>query len=51
MALKDLGLAEADLDSAAEIATRNSYWNPREITQEGIRALLWRAWSGAAPAA
>jgi maleylacetate reductase len=51
MALKDLGLAKADLDSAAEIATRNPYWNPREITREGIRALLWRAWSGAAPAA
>jgi maleylacetate reductase len=51
MALKDLGLAEADLNRAAEIATRNPYWNPREITQADVRALLGRAWSGAAPAA
>ncbi len=50
-ALKDLGLMEADLDTAAEIAIRNPYWNPREITREGLRALLERAWSGAAPAA
>lgn len=49
LALKDLGLAEHDLDRAAEIATRNPYWNPREITRDGIRALLQRAWEGAAP--
>lgn len=49
MALKDLGLAESDLDRAAEIATRNPYWNPREVTIEGIRGLLQNAWSGEAP--
>ena len=31
LALKDLGLSEADLDRAAEIATENPYWNPRPI--------------------
>ena len=49
MALKDLGLAESDLDRAAEIATRNPYWNPREITRDGVRELLQDAWSGEAP--
>lgn len=48
-ALKDLGVAEADLDRMAELATTNPYWNPREITKHGIRALLGRAWEGAAP--
>ena len=49
-ALRDLGLREADLDRAAEIATRNPYWNPREITRDGIRALLDAAWRGDPPA-
>lgn len=49
LALKDLGLAEADLDRATEIALSKPYWNPREITQDGIRALLQSAWSGEAP--
>ncbi|MEM6422899.1 MAG: maleylacetate reductase [Pseudomonadota bacterium] len=50
-ALKDLGLTEVDLDRAAEIATSNPYWNPREIARDGLRALLARAWAGDAPAA
>lgn len=48
-ALRDLGLSEADLDKATEIALSKPYWNPREITAEGIRALLQNAWSGEAP--
>ncbi len=51
MALKELGVAEHDLDRVAELATQNPYWNPREITKDGIRALLGRAWVGAAPQA
>lgn len=51
MALKGLGVAAADLDRMAELATTNPYWNPREITQAGIRALLGRAWEGALPQA
>ena len=49
-ALRDLGLRETDLDRAAEIATRNPYWNPREITRDGIRGLLDAAWRGDPPA-
>lgn len=51
MALKDLGVAESDLDRMAGLAMQNLYWNPREITETGIRALLQRAWEGAPPQA
>jgi len=47
--LADLGMAEADLDRAAEIATRNPYYNPRPIDRDGIRALLDDAWHGRRP--
>jgi maleylacetate reductase len=49
MALKDLGLSEADLDRAADIATENPYWNPRPIDRQSIRALLQDAWEGSRP--
>ncbi|MBX4864356.1 maleylacetate reductase [Rhizobium sophorae] len=50
LALKDLGLSEADLDRAAGIATENPYWNPRPIDRQSIRALLQDAWEGKRPA-
>ncbi|MBX9457622.1 MAG: maleylacetate reductase [Rhizobium sp.] len=49
MALRDLGLTEADLDRAAEIATSNPYSNPRPIDRGSIRSLLQNAWSGGRP--
>ncbi|UWM78145.1 maleylacetate reductase (plasmid) [Rhizobium sp. WSM4643] len=49
MALRDLGMKEADLDRAAELAEQNPYWNPRPIEREAIRALLQSAWEGARP--
>ncbi|MBM2294504.1 maleylacetate reductase [Sulfitobacter pseudonitzschiae] len=49
LALRDIGMTEADLDRAAEIATRNAYWNPRGIDRDGIRALLDAAWRGERP--
>lgn len=51
MALRDLGLTEADLDKAANIATENPYWNPRPIDKPSIRALLQQAWEGLRPTA
>lgn len=51
LALRDLGMKEADLDRAAGIATQNPYWNPRPIEAGALRRLLQNAWSGAAPAA
>lgn len=50
-ALRDLGMAEADLDRAADIAAQNPYWNPRPVERDAIRALLQAAWAGDAPRA
>jgi maleylacetate reductase len=47
--LKELGLAESDLDRAADIATEQPYWNPRPLTRDAIRALLDDAWHGRRP--
>ncbi len=49
LALRAFGLAEADLDHAADLAVRNPYWNPRPIERAAIRALLQRAWAGDRP--
>lgn len=49
MALRDLGLKEADLDRAADLAAANPYWNPRPVIRDGIRALLQAAWAGEPP--
>lgn len=50
MRLADLGLSEADLDRAAEIAAKNPYANPRPISRDGIRDLLQQAHTGICPA-
>jgi len=49
MALRDLGLAEGELDRAADLAVQNPYWNPRPIERDEIRELLQRAWAGDPP--
>lgn len=49
--LQALGMQEADVAKAADIALSNPYWNPREIEREGIHALIQRAWQGAPPEA
>ncbi len=51
LALRDLGMKEADLDRATEIATQNPYWNPRPVEAGAVRRLLQAAWDGTAPAA
>ena len=48
--LAEIGMRESDLDHAAEIATRNPYYNPRSVTREGVRALLDDAYFGRRPA-
>ena len=53
IALKDIGMKEADLDRAAELAVSNPYWNPRPFgpaERGAIRALLQRAFDGETPA-
>lgn len=48
-ALRDIGMSHDDLDKAADIATRNPYFNPRPVTRDGIRDLLEQAWHGNRP--
>jgi maleylacetate reductase len=48
-ALRDIGMREADLDRAAELAAANPYWNPRPIERSAIRALLQVAYEGRRP--
>lgn len=49
MALADFGVEERALDHVADLAVQSPYANPVQITREGIRALLGRAYSGFAP--
>ena len=47
--LADLGLTEADLDHAADIAVQNPYANPRPFGRADIRSLLQSAYNGQRP--
>ena len=49
--LQLLGLPAEAIDEAADLAMRNPYWNPRPFDRAALRALLARAWAGAAPCA
>jgi maleylacetate reductase len=46
VSLAELGMPEAGIDKATDLAMANSYWNPRTLDKAGVRALLARAWSG-----
>jgi maleylacetate reductase len=48
-ALRDLGVAAADLERIADLALASPYWNPRPLDREAIVGLLRRAWAGAPP--
>lgn len=47
--LAEMGLTQADLDLAADIALQNPYYNPRPVTREGVREMLQAAFEGRAP--
>ncbi|CAB3743461.1 maleylacetate reductase [Paraburkholderia rhynchosiae] len=49
-ALRDIGMKEADLDRACDIALSNPYWNPQPIERDALRLLLQNAWEGRPPA-
>jgi maleylacetate reductase len=49
--LAEIGMPEDGVARAAELATKNPYWNPRPVEAGGIRDLLRRAWAGAPPEA
>ena len=48
-ALSELGMHEAAIDQAADLAVRNAYPNPRPLEREALRRLLARAWAGDPP--
>lgn len=47
--LKEMGMTEADLEKAAEIAVQNPYYNPRPVTKDGVRDMLQAAFEGRKP--
>jgi len=47
--LRQLGMTEADLDRAADIATERPYWNPRPAGHVAVRAVLQAAFDGVRP--
>ncbi|PTX02344.1 maleylacetate reductase [Pararhodobacter aggregans] len=51
LSLKEVGITEADLDRAADLAVENRYSNPRPFERADIRALLQQAWDGTRPGA
>ena len=49
VALKDIGMKEADLDKACDIALQNQYPNPRPLERAALRQLLQNAFDGTRP--
>ena len=47
--LAAIGMKAGDLDTAADLAVQNPYYNPRPVTRDGIRALLENAFEGRRP--
>ena len=47
--LAAIGMREADLDRAADLAVQTPYPNPRPLDRASVRDLLQRAWEGARP--
>ncbi len=47
--LRDLGMPESGINVATEVALTNPYWNPRQLTRQGLRALIASAWAGERP--
>lgn len=50
VALRDIGMKEADLDKACDIAMQNQYDNPRPLERAAIRQLFQDAFEGTRPA-
>ncbi|MES2401675.1 MAG: maleylacetate reductase [Pseudomonadota bacterium] len=50
VALKDIGMKEADLEKACDIAMQNQYANPRPLERAAIRQLFQDAFEGTRPA-
>jgi maleylacetate reductase len=51
LALRDIGMPEAGLERAADVATQDAYANPRRVDRDELLLLLTRAWAGEPPPA
>ncbi len=49
LSLREIGMAEADLDRACAIALQTPYPNPRPLEADALRRLLQDAWDGRRP--
>ena len=49
--LREIGMPEAGIDRAADLAIADPYWNPRPLKRGAVRDLIARAWAGEPPAA
>jgi maleylacetate reductase len=49
--LREIGMAESDIDRIVQVTLVNPYANPREVTADGLGRLLRAAWSGQPPTA
>lgn len=49
VSLRAIGVEEAGLDQAADLAVQAAYPNPRPLERKALRELLQRAFEGAAP--
>ena len=47
--LAEMGMSEAGLDKAADLAVQNPYYNPRPVTRDGVREMLQSAFEGRQP--
>jgi alcohol dehydrogenase class IV len=47
--LSELGMPEAGIDEACDLALQDQYWNPRPLERDALRAMLVRAWAGERP--
>ncbi len=47
--LAAIGFAEGDIERAADLATRNPYFNPRPVDHDSVRRLLEQAYRGDPP--
>jgi alcohol dehydrogenase class IV len=49
VSLQEIGMERRHIERAVALAVANPYWNPRQITRDGIRELFMNAFEGKRP--